>query len=49
MLDIYRGSPYTIPMETTLYMIYLQAAAVMLAISMMMMEMEERAWVAHRW
>jgi len=36
-------------METSLYLIYLQAVCAMLTFSMMMMEMEKRAWAARRW
>jgi hypothetical protein len=35
-------------METSLYLIYLQAVCVMVTFSMMM-EMEKRAWAARRW
>lgn len=42
------GSPYTISMETTLYLIYLQAVCAILLFSMMM-EMEKRAWAARCW
>jgi hypothetical protein len=36
-------------METTLYLLYLQATCMLLVFSMMMMEMEERARAARHW
>lgn len=39
-LDTRPTSPYTIDMETTLYLIYIESIAMMLIFSMMMMEME---------
>jgi hypothetical protein len=38
-------------METTLYLVYVQATAMMLIFSMMMMEMEmqSRIWAARIW